>query len=193
MPWWGSRFFSKEEGFRVFIISQDSLSKDAGSVVFWANLFNAVKSKAEYDNYTSKLNEKKLFRYSSWNKVYEQLRNWGLDLDFCYITDAAKVYKTGSWKDRDFDKVKSRELLMEEISICNPNLIITLGSSPVLLINKEWSYGELVELGEEVAVNKIDCIVAPFFIGNGPTQSNYKNRIEIASSLIKSNIKQYRI
>lgn len=188
MPWWGSKYFSDEKGYRVFIISQDSLASDAGSIVFWANLFNNVKSKTEYERYTSKLNIKNLFRYSRWIKVYDQLLEWGIPLDFCYITDAAKVYKLGSWKDRDFDKVKSRELVLEEIRICKPDLVITLGSSPITLLNKKWNYGELVEEGKTILLNGSECCIAPFFIGNGPTQQNFKKRFEIASQLIKSKV-----
>ncbi|MBS4031994.1 MAG: hypothetical protein KGZ63_11330 [Clostridiales bacterium] len=31
LPWWGEYFFSNSKGFRVMVISQDSLAKDAGS------------------------------------------------------------------------------------------------------------------------------------------------------------------
>ena len=188
MPWWGSKYFSDEKGYRVLIISQDSLASDAGSIVFWANLFNNVKSRDEYERYTSKLNIKNLFRYSSWLKVYNQLLEWGIPLDFCYITDAAKVYKSGSWKDRDFDRVKSRELLLEEISICKPDLVITLGSSPINLLNKDCNYGQLVEHGKTILLNGVECCIAPFFLGNGPTQPNFKKRFEITYQLIKSKV-----
>jgi len=56
------------------------------------------------------------------------------------------------------------------------------------LINKEWNYGELVEQGKIILLNGVECSIAPFFIGNGPTQRNYKKRLEIASQLIKSKV-----
>ena len=34
LPWWGKKFFTEQAGFRVLIVGQDSLTKDAGSVVF---------------------------------------------------------------------------------------------------------------------------------------------------------------
>lgn len=89
---------------------------------------------------------------------------------------------------KDFDRVKSRELLLEEISICQPDLVITLGSSPINLLNKELNYGELVEQGETIFLNGVECCIVPFFIGNGPTQTNFKKRFEIVSQLIKSKI-----
>ena len=115
LPWWGSRYFSEDKDTRVMIISQDSLSDDAGSVVFWAQLFDVVKSQAEYSAYTGRLKDKNLFRYNSWFRVQQQLCGWGLDIRHCFITDAAKVYKFKSWKDRDFDKNSSRSLLKNEM------------------------------------------------------------------------------
>lgn len=176
LPWWGSQYFSDDKGTRVMIISQDSLSDDAGSVVFWAQLFDVVNSQVEYSAYTSRLSNKNLFRYNSWFRVQQQLCSWGLDIKHCFITDAAKVYKLGSWKDRDFDKTRSRRLLKGEIELCQPDLIITLGASPVTLINDEWSYGDIV--GKKVILVTIPLIVAPFFIGNGPTQPCFKERME---------------
>lgn len=34
LPWWGKNYFIENSEFKVMIISQDSLSKDAGSIVF---------------------------------------------------------------------------------------------------------------------------------------------------------------
>ena len=182
LPWWGNRYFSDDKDTRIMIISQDSLSNDAGSVVFWAHLFDAVKSQMEFTAYISRLYNKNLFRYNSWSRVYQQLCSWKLDINYCFITDAAKVYKTRSWKDRDFDRTRSRILLMREIELCQPDLIITLGASPVTLINDEWSYGDIV--GRKVAVGTVPMVAAPFFIGNGPTQPHFKERMEVVTKSI---------
>ncbi|MBS4029845.1 MAG: hypothetical protein KGZ63_00225 [Clostridiales bacterium] len=143
LPWWGEYFFSNSKGFKVMIISQDSLAKDAGSIVFYANLFPVCNSEPEFRRYVSSLNENQSFSYRSLKKVRDQLNTWGIDLNHCYITDAAKVYKNGSWKDRDFDKKKSKELLQSEIELCKPDLIILLGTSGLALLNKNIKYGEV--------------------------------------------------
>lgn len=184
LPWWGCNYFSNMSGARTMIISQDSLANDAGSVVFWAQLFSVIKNEANYKNYISHLTDKELFRFSSWNKVYNQLCNWKLDLDFCFITDAAKVYKYGSWKNRDFDKKRSKELLLEEIEICNPDLIIILGAEPLKLLEPDIKYGDIVDSGKIININNFKVVVSPFIIGNGPTQKNFKERLDVASKLI---------
>lgn len=189
LPWWGSRYFSEDKDARVMIISQDSLSDDAGSVVFWAHLFDIAKSQMEFSAYSSRLNNKNLFRYNSWSHVYQQLCSWELDLRYIYMTDAAKVYKSGSWKDRNFDKNRSRILLKNEITLCQPDLIITLGASPVALLNDEWNYGDIV--GKKVMVGSVPLVASPFFIGNGPTQPHFKERMERASLQISEYINKW--
>lgn len=189
IPWWGEYFFNDSKGFRVMIISQDSLAKDAGSIVFYANLFPVCNSEQEYRRYISVLSENQSFAYSSWKKVKDQLNTWCIDLKYCYITDAAKVYKDGSWKDRDFDKKRSKELLQSEIELCKPDLIILLGTSGLALLSKNIKYGEAVESGKPILINGIECVVTPFFTGQGHTQKNFKKRLNIASNLIESKTK----
>lgn len=184
LPWWGCNYFSCIPGKRTMIISQDSLSKDAGSIAFWAQLFSVIRNEDNYKYYTSQLSDKDLFRFSSWSKVYNQLHNWKLDLNYCFITDAAKVYKNGSWKDRDFDRQRSKELLLEEIEICKPDLIIILGAAPLVLLDPDIKYGDIVDSGKTININSFKCIVSPFIIGNGPTQVNFKERLAAASKLI---------
>lgn len=70
LPWWGKNFFKSNEKNKIMIISQDSLSDDAGSIVFWSQLYGLINSKEEFENYTSLLKDKKLFAYNSWVKVY---------------------------------------------------------------------------------------------------------------------------
>lgn len=184
LPWWGCNYFNSIPSKRTMIISQDSLSKDAGSIVFWAHLFSVIKSEDDYKCYTSQLNDTDLFKFNSWYKVYNQLSNWKLDLSCCFITDAAKVYRHGSWKDRDFDKQRSKELLLEEIEACKPNLIIILGSAPLILLNPDLRYADIIDSGKIINISNIKCIVSPFFIGMGITQLNFKERLAIASRLI---------
>lgn len=184
LPWWGCNYFSSFPGKRTMIISQDSLSNDAGSIAFWAQLFSVIKNEDDYKYYTSQLTDRNLFRYNSWNKVYNQLYNWKLDLSYCFITDAAKVYKYGSWKDRDFDRQRSKELLLEEIELCKPDLIIILGSAPLTLLNPDLRYADIVDSGKTINISNAKCVVSPFIIGNGPTQLNFKERLATASKLI---------
>ena len=186
LPWWGSRYFSQEKGFRTVIISQDSLSADAGSIVFFANIFPVCYDQDEYEDYHSQLGENQSFRYSSWVKVRDLIIEWDLDFRFLYITDAAKVYKLKSWKDRDFDKKASKVLLEKEIKLCAPDLVIILGSSGVSLLLPDVKYGDIVDRGKPVSVVGYKTVVAPFPIGNGPTQKNYRPRLQKALELIKS-------
>lgn len=45
LPWWGKSFFENNNYKKVMIVSQDSLSDDAGSIVFWANLYDVINNK----------------------------------------------------------------------------------------------------------------------------------------------------
>ncbi|MFH1423497.1 MAG: hypothetical protein ABIG29_00885 [Candidatus Nealsonbacteria bacterium] len=185
LPWWGRKFFTKQTAFRTLIIGQDSLTKDARSIVFFTHLMPVIDNKIKYKEYTDQLDTKKPFTFDSWNKIKTQLIKWNIDFDFLYITDAAKVYKKGSWKDRDFDKQKSKELLEAEIEFCNPNLIILLGTLPLCLLDKTKNYASVIENGKPLLIRGRKYVVSPFLIGNGPTQPNFKRRLEMATSLIK--------
>ena len=166
------------------VISQDSLAKDANSIVFWACLYSIIASEEEYKRLTQCLGEKKTFRFSSWKKIYDQLSEWGIDLRFCYITDASKVYKEGSWKDRDFDKIKSKKLLEEEIGHCKPDLLILLGAAPLAILDENLPYRDVV--GKQINLQGYKCIISPFLTGNALTQPDFKNRLKNASRLIIS-------
>jgi hypothetical protein len=189
LPWWGKEFFQCNEKNKVMIISQDSLSEDAGSIVFWSQLYGVINSKEEYESYNTLLGQKKLFSYNSWNKVNKQLGEWNIDLNNCYITDAAKVYKELSYKDRDFDNAKSKELLVAEIEVCKPNLIILLGGQPLRLLIPKVLYSDVVDNGEYQNFNGVKVVISPFITGQGHTQKNYKERLNIASRLIKNTLK----
>jgi len=188
LPWWGRKFFTKQVGFRILIVGQDSLAKDAGSIVLFSHLMPIINTEGRYKEYTDKLKLKKPFSFNNWNKIRAQLINWNINLDFLYITDAAKVYKKGSWKNRDFDRQKSKELLETEIEFCNANLIILLGKQPLHLLDKTKNYTSAVEDRIPLLIRGKKCVVAPFFIGNGPVGNRhgkgFKKRLEIASNLI---------
>ncbi len=186
LPWWGSKYFTNESSHRVMVISQDSLAKDAGSIVFWACLYLVVNSKDEYIKFTQGLDSENPFVFKSWETMRKQLLDWNIDLRFCYITDASKVYKDDSWKDKDFDKPKSKTLLEAEIEFCNPDLVILLRSSPLFLVDPTQNYARAVEAGKMLHFGNRKYVIAPFPIGQGRTQSNFKKRLEIASSLIKN-------
>ena len=190
LPWWGKKFFSGEIGIRVLLVGQDSLIKDAGSIVLFSHLVPVINNKDEYKEYTDKLNTKKPFSFYKWNKIKTQLAEWRIDFNFLYMTDASKVYKNGSWEDGDFDKEKSKELLGTEIEFCNPNFIIFLGGSPLYLLEKTKKYASVVESGKPILIEDKKCVVAPFLIGNGPAQPNFKRRLETATRLIKKLMKK---
>lgn len=189
LPWWDKEFFKSDKRNKIMIVSQDSLSKDAGSIVLWSQLYDVINSKEEYEIYNSLLDQNDLFAYNSWNKINKQLREWNIDLDCCYITDASKVYKNGSYKDRDFDSKRSRELLCKEIGVCKSNLVILLGGQPLKLLFPEVKYGDVVENGEYLDFNGAKVVVSPFITGQGHTQKNYKERLDKASKLIRNTLK----
>lgn len=117
--------------------------------------------------------------------MLKQLEKWNLDLNNCYITDAAKAYKESSYKDRDFDNTKSKKLLMAEIEACKPSLIILLGGQPLRFLLPKMKYSSVVETGEYLDFNRIKVVVSPFITGQGHTQKNYHARLNIVTELIK--------
>jgi len=165
------------------IISQDSLAKDAGSIVFWANLFGVIRDKYDYDRFTELLDDPKVFEYNKWQRVYNQLIKWKINLEYCYITDASKVYWPDLQNKKGFNKEASKRLLKKEIEFCKPDLIILLGGQPLKLLF-DIEYKDVVEKGEYIFLNGIPCVVSPFITGQGHTQKNYHKRLEIASKLI---------
>lgn len=186
LPWWGKKFFTKQVGFRILIVSQDSLAEEAGSIVLFSHLMPIINDDVEYKKYTILLNAKMSFSFNSWSKIKNQLIDWNVDFDFLYITDAMKVYRKGSWINRDFNREKSKELLEAEIEFCNPNLIILLGASPLHLLDNTKNYSFIIDSGKPFLINGRECVVSPFLIGNGRTQPNFKKRLEMATNLIKS-------
>lgn len=185
LPWWGSHYFGEDKKLRVMIISQDSLSKDAGSIVFFAHLMEVVKNESEYRSYTAKLKDNRPFSFKSWQKIKTKILSWGINLDFLYITDGAKVYKDNSWKDRDFNYFKSKELLESEIRFCDPDLLIILGAQSLHLLDRSQNYKEAVESGSDIPILGKRTVVAPFLCGNGPSQKNFNERLLAASKAIK--------
>jgi hypothetical protein len=188
LPWWGKNFFESNNK-KVMIISQDSLSEDAGSVVFWSNLYDVINSKYDYDRYNKLLLNDNLFSYRSWYKVLEILKEWNINLESCYITDACKVYKVGPKETSKFDIKKSKDLLHKEINFCEPDLLILLGRKPLKLLIPDVNYSDAVEKGEYLTYGDIIVVVSPFITGQGHTQKNYSKRLNIASNLIKQYIK----
>jgi len=183
LPWWGECYFEDDGKKRVMIVSQDSLAQDAGSVVFWAHLYEVIGSRYEYDRFTQRLEDPKLFEYNKWQRSYSQIMRWKIDLKHCYITDASKVYWQNLQHRKGFNREASRSLLKREIDFVRPDLIILLGGDPLkLLFGLE--YKDVVEKGEYIFYRGIPCVVSPFITGQGHTQKNYYKRLEIASGLI---------
>jgi len=187
LPWWGKSFFLRNPGFRTLIIGQDSTYNDAGSIVLAAEFFPNVNQE-KYQEFIDGMEVSRYFGFNKWKRARDQFVDWGIDFDFLYITDASKVYKEGSWKNWDFDRKKSRELLENEIEFCNPDLIILLGTSPLYLLDNSTDYASIVEAGKPISVLKRNCVVAPFFLGNGLTQPNFRKRLDIATNLIRKEV-----
>jgi len=178
LPWWGRHYFDETVGRRTLVIAQDSLSPDAGSIVFYA-CFMPGSGSAEVRSWVS---QHGLSTFRSWDKAKRLLQEL-IDWDYTYITDASKVYRTSSWKDRDFDKRKSADLLRSEIEVCNPDLVILLGSNALALLHSDVEYRKVV--GQQVLQKENrDFIVAPC-----PSVANangYEERKENTIKLVKA-------
>ncbi|KUO51850.1 MAG: hypothetical protein APF76_14990 [Desulfitibacter sp. BRH_c19] len=177
LPWWGSKYFDEKHK-RIMIISNDSLSPDAGSIVFYACLMQIID---EYQ-YRDFIRDYNLPKFISWKKSKDLLSRIS-SLDNMFITDASKVYRRGSWNDRDFDHEKSRLLLKREIEICNPNLVILLGEQPLKVLEFKQKYANVV--GSEIlSAESKKFIVAPF--PSNANARNYEERAYNTEKLVKS-------
>lgn len=180
-PFWGEKYFSKnEKGLRTMIIAQDSLSEDAGSIVFYAPLLHLNWDKATYNTQFYKHLPKKTFGYTSYQDVLFALNSWQVDLNFLYMTDARKVYNSNNLpkEQQKIDKVASYDFIKKEIEIVQPHLIYLLGSQAFTLFGyKGGLFAEYV--GKKIIeIENIPAIVAPFITGNGNKGSNKERFIE---------------
>jgi len=193
LPWWGRDYFKNIDGARIMIVSQDSLVPDAGSIVLGSQLFSEIKTneKNRYDEFENKLANKRGSFFNSWKTIQEIFSYWNLDFNFLYITDASKVYNFNSWKNFDFDKAESKELLESEIDLCEPDLMILLGRSPLILLDRVLSknFTNLIMEEKMIKIMGRDCVVSPFLVGMGKTQSNFKVKIEKVKKMLESKFK----
>ncbi|MEI2368913.1 hypothetical protein [Niallia circulans] len=181
LPFWGEKYFTKnKKGLRTMIIAQDSLSNDAGSIVFYAPLLHLNWDKETYNTQFYNHLPKKTFGYTSYQDVLFALNSWQVDLDFLYLTDASKVYKPNNLpkEQQKIDKVTSYEFIKKEIDIVQPHLIYLLGSQAFTLFGyKGGLFAEYV--GKKIIeIENIPTIVAPFVTGNGNKGSNKDRFVE---------------
>jgi hypothetical protein len=193
LPWWGKQFFQNTAGPKIMLIAQDSNASDAGSVVMYSHLFDEVPitSERNYSAFTNKLSSKDLFKYSNWKRAFQQIKDWELDPNHIYFTDAKKVYKNRIQGQKDkFDNTSCVYLLEKEIEITKPDYIITLGSqafdllSSTSLFEGKRLYSDAVECGEVIPLKQGKLIVSPFITGQCHTSYNFKNRMRTATELI---------
>lgn len=179
LPFWGEKYFSKsEKGLRTMIIAQDSLSEDAGSIVFYAPLLRFNWDKETYNTQFYNNLPKRTFGYNSYQDILFALNSWQVDLDFLYLTDARKIYKANNLpkEQQKIDKVASYEFIKKEIEIVHPHIIYLLGSQAFTLFgNKGELFAEYV--GKKIIeIENIPAIVAPFVTGQG--KSNKQRFVE---------------
>lgn len=175
LPWWGKDFFLSSQA-KVMLISSDSLAKDAGSIVFHA-CFMPTMDEAVYKRFRDEHNLEKFRSYGRAKNLLSSVSQ----LESIYLTDGAKVYKHGSRK--YFDEQQSRQLLEEEIELCNPHLIILLGSSPLELLRFEENYADVV--GKRI----LNRAGRPFIVAPFPSVANqkyYQSRFDNTVQLVKS-------
>jgi hypothetical protein len=190
LPYWGEYYFNKnEKGTRTMVIAQDSKSKDAGSIVFYAPLLPLKWDKVTYnEKFYSKL-EQKTFPHSSYLQVLDAFDGWGVDLNFLYLTDARKVYG----EDGTIDEENSLIFVKNEIKAAKPDRIILLGRDAFTLFGyKKENYRVFV--GEKkIEIDGITAVVAPFITGNGRGGTNkelFPIRYENVKNLLKANEKK---
>lgn len=180
LPFWGKDYFIDNDEAKVFIITSDSLSSDAGSIVFYAHLFND-------DNLYQKFRE--CFRIKDKKLHYKEFisKECGLDINNVYITDAKKVYYKGSCK--DFDDNASKNLLVGEIEFCRPDIIIFLGSSGVKLLNGSMKLSDYYRDNNNIKVLEKQCFIFPFPTGNGLRwKKRYQQEIQREIEKMKNKI-----
>ena len=185
LPWWGEKYFICGNDKKYMIVSRDSLSPNAGSVVFYAHLMQQIKSRQEYEHYCGKLDMfYQKFKFGSWLNVLKTLTEWKIDLDNLFITDASKVYMEES--DKKFDKIKSKELLIREIKLCSPDILILLGDIPFNLLSKDYTFAEVVDNARLLEIEGIKTVVSPFPTGLGRTRKDFRPRMNKTTALIHS-------
>ncbi len=182
LPFWGKDYFSAKQGKRIFVIAQDSLTLDAGSIVFWAHLFENPDLYKSFKKSFNKNPESSL----GYDKFI--FKKCDLNLDFLYITDAKKVYQECSYK--KFNNPQSKKLLNEEINFCQPNIIIFLGLAGYQLLIEKQRLVDYYRNNKKIRINGIDCFVFPFPTGNGLIWAKkYKNEVESEIKNLKNKIK----
>lgn len=182
LPFWGKEYFSDKNGKRIFIITQDSQTPDAGSIVFWAHLFENLDLYKRFRIAFVKNPDTEL-RYDKF--ILEECK---LNLNFLYITDAKKVYQDNSWENFNFHQ--SQNILEEEINFCQPDVIIFLGMSGLeLLTGKNCKLADYYKNNKKIKIKGIDCFVFPFPTGQGLMWKNkYKKDVEIEIKKLKNNL-----
>ncbi|MCM3766067.1 uracil-DNA glycosylase family protein [Neobacillus niacini] len=145
LPYWGKNYFSNDRKTRYFVISQDSNSLDAGSIVFYANLMNHEIHPDDIHTYITRFG---LTPFKSWKDARDFfITDLELDMDYIYVTDAKKVYPKGKrQQNHQVDQKQrqkwlaeceelSRELIFKEIIFCSPDVIIAMGTNALQLLN----------------------------------------------------------
>ncbi len=183
LPFWGKGYFSNRKGKRIFIITQDSDTPDAGSVVFLAHLFGNLDL---YKKFRSAFGYNPEVAFKKYSKFI--LEECKLNLDFLYITDAKKVYENNSRK--KFDDYQSQALLEKERNFCHPDAIIFLGRSGLeLLTGKKWKLIDYYQDNENIKIKGIDCFVFPFPTGRGlGWKKKYQKEVEMEIGKLKNDL-----
>ncbi|MEH6908554.1 uracil-DNA glycosylase family protein [Neobacillus drentensis] len=207
MPYWGKKYFSKEKGTRYFIISQDSNSLDAGSIVFYAQLMNNEISPDEINTY---INKHCLTKFRSWGEARKfLLLELELDMDYVYLTDAKKVYPIGKKEQNlkadqnqrqkwlSFEEETSRKLVFEEIELCSPDVIIAMGTNALDLLNPNLPTQSVI-LEENKLIQKIartikcengkilnELIYSPLPSGANRKYFNQESKIKVKEAIYK--------
>lgn len=147
LPYWGKNYFSNDKKPRYFVISQDSNSLDAGSIVFYANLMN---NEIDTNDIPTYINRFGLTPFKSWNDARDYfISDLEFDMEYVYVTDAKKVYPKGKRAENfQVDQKQrqkwlaeceelSRELIFKEITFCSPDIIIAMGTNALNLLRPD--------------------------------------------------------
>jgi hypothetical protein len=210
LPYWGKNYFSNDHKTRYFIISQDSNSLDAGSIVFYANLMNSENHPEDITTYISRFG---LTPFKSWKDAREFfLTDLELDMDYVYITDAKKVYPKGK-REQNYQadqkqrqkwlaecEEHSRELIFKEISFCSPDVIITMGTNALSLLNpNSLSQSILIEKNQlkQKLEHPIICqdgrVLEEFIYSPLPSGANRKYFNSDTREKVKESIHSYNL
>lgn len=195
LPFFGEKYFAKDDNsIRTMVITQDSQAKDAGSIVFLAPLLAIPYTAPEYLSIHKRCRDylsPNQFTSKSYSEVKSTFMDWGVNLDYLYITDSRKVYQCDS---NSFDERLSQQLLRKEIEMTKPDIIILAGDVAFCFAETISDVKVGTDCGSVVfKINNATVVRAPFFTGRGRMSAVFKQKYNKTEDTLKNLYKEMNI